>query len=496
MNMSRAGLTFIAGFALAWSINAAADTGDKPWMNPALEPDQRAELAVAQMTREEKQGLVFGYFGTDAPWKKYTIAPEARQGSAGYVPGMARLGIPPQWQADAGIGVATQGGAAVKRARTALPSGLAAAASWDPEVAFRGGAMIGAEARADGFNVLLGGSVNLMREPRNGRNFEYAGEDPLLAGTMVGARSPGIQSNQIVSTVKHFAVNDQETDRNNGNAILEERARRGCSDLLAFQFAIERGEPGSVMCSYNRVGGDLCVRERLPADPGAARGLGLPGLRDVGLGRRPFDRAGRQGGARPGVRLAAARRLVRRRKLRAALAAGEISEEQIDLMAARILRSMFAHGLIDRPVSEGQPIDFAAHRAVSQAGAEAGIVLLKNERATAAARGRRRTDRGDRRARRQGRAVGRRIEPGLSRRRQRGAGARADRLARAGRLLSLVAARGAAPAAAQRDHRLRRRDRRRRGRAARATRPTSSWSSPPSGRPKASTSRSTSRRAR
>src|SRR4051812_46729294 len=85
-----------AGFLLVpW--NAGADEADKPWMNVALDADKRAELVVAQMTREEKQTLVFGYFGTDAPWKKYTIAPEALAGSAGYVPGIARLGIPPQW---------------------------------------------------------------------------------------------------------------------------------------------------------------------------------------------------------------------------------------------------------------------------------------------------------------------------------------------------------------------------------------------------------------
>src|SRR5262245_56866414 len=108
-------------------------------MNKALDPDRRAALVVAEMTREEKQGLVFAYFGTDAPWKQFTTPPEARAGSAGYVPGIARLGIPPQWSTDAGIGVATQGGAKEKRERTALPSGLATAASWDPELARRGG---------------------------------------------------------------------------------------------------------------------------------------------------------------------------------------------------------------------------------------------------------------------------------------------------------------------------------------------------------------------
>ena len=154
---------------------AVAGGKDLPWMDTALGADERAALVVAQMTREEKQTLVFGYFGTDAPWKKYTIAPEAREGSAGYVPGIARLGIPPQWITDAGIGVATQGGAKQKRERTALPSGLATAASWDPVAGAAAGAMIGAEARASGFNVMLAGGVNLVREPRNGRNFEYGG---------------------------------------------------------------------------------------------------------------------------------------------------------------------------------------------------------------------------------------------------------------------------------------------------------------------------------
>ena len=159
---------------------------------------ERAAQVLAQMTLDEKLTLLKGYFGTDFSSTRFEAPAEARAGSAGYVPGIPRLGIPAQWQADAGIGVATQGGAPEKRARTALPSGLAVAASWDPQVAFAGGAMIGAEARADGFNVLLGGSVNLMREPRNGRNFEYAGEDPLLAGTIAGAAIAGVQSNHIV----------------------------------------------------------------------------------------------------------------------------------------------------------------------------------------------------------------------------------------------------------------------------------------------------------
>ena len=126
-------------------------------------PDERAAAVLARMTLGEKLRLLKGYFGTDFPSAEFVAPPDARQGSAGYVPGIPRLGIPPQWQADAGIGVAMQGGAKIKRPRTALPSGLATAATWDRELGFAGGAMIGAEARADGFNVLLAGSVNLMR---------------------------------------------------------------------------------------------------------------------------------------------------------------------------------------------------------------------------------------------------------------------------------------------------------------------------------------------
>src|SRR5690349_23569822 len=255
MNMRRAGFAFVAGLAVAGSMAARADEAVKPWMDASLDPDRRAELVVAQMTTEEKQKLVFGWFGTDAPWKNYTIAPEAREGSAGYVPGVPRLGIPPQWISDAGIGVATQGGAKHKRERTALPSGMATAATWDPELARSAGAMIGAEARASGFNVLLAGGVNLVREPRNGRNFEYAGEDPLLAGVIVGAQIRGIESNHIVSTIKHYALNDQETDRNEVNVLID-RAQARMSDLLAFQIAIEQSNPGSVMCSYNKVWGE------------------------------------------------------------------------------------------------------------------------------------------------------------------------------------------------------------------------------------------------
>jgi len=349
------------------------------WSNPRLSPDARADALVKAMTRDEKLTLVFGYFATDFPSNGYK-APGGRPGSAGYVPGIPRLGFPAQYETDAGVGVATQGAALVKRERTALPSGLATAASWDPKIAFAGGAMIGDEARRSGFNVMLAGGVDLMREPRNGRNFEYGGEDPLLAGTMVGAQAAGIQSNHIVSTIKHYAFNDQETDRDSGNSIVDPTAAR-MSDLLAFQIAIERSKAGSVMCSYNKVNGahacenpflltqvlrkDWGWRGYVMSDWGATHSTAAAA--NAGLDQDsgyPFDKQPYFGGA-----------------LGQAVASGAVSAARLDEMAHHIARSLFASGAVDDPVKPDQPIDFAAHATVTRADAAAGAVLLKNDAA-------------------------------------------------------------------------------------------------------------------
>lgn len=358
--------------ALLWSQTAPA-TDDLPAV------DARVEQQIARMTRDEKLTLVFGYFGTDFPSKQYQAPAEAREGSAGYIPGIPRLGIPVQWQTDAGIGVATQGGSQTKRERTALPSNVAIAATWDEALARAGGEMIGDEARRSGFNVMLAGGVNLAREPRNGRNFEYGGEDPLLAGTMVGAQVAGIQSNAIVATIKHFAINDQETDRDTGNSVIEPGAAR-TSDLLAFQIALERSRAGAVMCSYNRVNGthacenSFLLSDVLKNDWGfkgyvmsdwggthstvAAANAGLD--QDSGF---PFDKEPYFGAP-----------------LKQAVAAGSVAPARLDDMARRILRSLYASGAVDRPVSE-QPIDDAAHAIVTRQAAERSIVLLKNDKA-------------------------------------------------------------------------------------------------------------------
>ncbi len=341
-------------------------------------PDARADLALRRMTRAEKLSLVFGYFGADIS-DKYTRPAESRWSSAGYVPGVARLGIPPQWQTDAGIGVATQHDADHWRERTALPSGLATAATWNPDLAYRGGAMIGAEARASGFNVLLAGGVNLLREPRNGRNFEYGGEDPLLAGTMVGREIRGIQSNRIISTVKHYALNAQETGRHFVSADIDHDQAR-MSDLLAFQLAIEGGDPGSVMCAYNRVDGDYACENKWLLNDVLKSDWGYKGyvMSDWGAAYSTV-KAVNAGLDQESAGDAFDKQPWFKAPLAAAVARGGVSPARLDDMVRRILRSLYATGVMDAPPVADAPIDLAAHAEISLADALEAIVLLKND---------------------------------------------------------------------------------------------------------------------
>jgi beta-glucosidase len=368
--------------AAAFPLFAAAapatprEPAQKPWLDRALSADQRAQLAVKAMTQQEKLRWLLAYFGNDFANKTKKI-PEALPQSAGYVPGTPRLGLPALFETDAGLGVASQAGPNV-RERTSLPSGLATASSWDPKVAYAGGAMIGAEARASGFNVMLAGGVNLMRDPRNGRNFEYAGEDPLLAGVMVGNAVKGIESNHIISTVKHYALNDQETGRNELDARIDNTAFR-MSDLLAMELALGQSDAGSVMCSYNRVNGPYACENDWLLNQVLKRDWGFRGFvmsdwgathstvaaANHGLDQQSgheFDKSPYFGGA-----------------LEEAVKTGAVPQARLDDMVYRIVRTMFAKGVVDNPVKEGGAIDARAHAAVSRATEEEGIVLLKNE---------------------------------------------------------------------------------------------------------------------
>lgn len=349
----------------------AAGKAARPWMDPKLSPDRRADLVIAQMTLDEQIALLHGsmprFMGPEKP--AHVVI------SAGYIPGVPRLNIPDLTESDASLGVANAGRKDDDAAP--LPSGMSLAATWDPATAFAAGAMIGKEARQKGFNTLLAGGANLLRDSRNGRNFEYLGEDPLLAGTLAGATIRGIQSNHIVSTTKHFALNDQETGRMVLDAQIDEAAFRE-SDLLAFEIAIETGQPGSVMCAYNRVGGTYACENpflltdvlrtdwKYPgwvmSDWGAVHGVAAA---KAGLDQQSGQQLDKQ--------------VFFDKPLRDAVASGVVPAARIHEMAHRYLRSLFAAGVIDHPVVAGG-LDTAGDSRVAGRAAEQGIVLLKNDK--------------------------------------------------------------------------------------------------------------------
>jgi beta-glucosidase len=362
--------------ASAGAAQAQSPAGDRPWMNTKLSADERAKLLDQALTEEERYGLLHGIM----PLAFFPGAkiPEDAVPGAGYVAGVPRLGVPPLRETDASLGVTNPGGVRKGDTATALPSGLALAASWNADNAYAGGAVVGEEAAKKGFNVLLGGGLNLAAEPRNGRNFEYLGEDPLLAGTLAGAAVRGTQDQKVVSTVKHFALNDQETGRNVVDAQIDEQGLRQ-GELLAFQFAIEKGKPGSVMCAYNKVNGhyacdnDFLLNKVLKGD------WAWPGWVMSDWGAVPGVSAAANGlDQQSGEQLD--RQVWFDKPLKAAVSSGQIPQARIHDMAQRVLRSMFAVGLFDTPSRQGQPVDYAAGAKVSKATAQQGVVLLKNDR--------------------------------------------------------------------------------------------------------------------
>jgi len=337
-------------------------------------PEARAEQTLKQMTQEEKIRLLHGPMTAMLPPSKQ---PAGIPFSAGHTLGVPRLGIPTLVSSDASLGVSNVMDMRKGDVATALPSGLALASSWDPAVLRAGGAMIGSEARAKGFNVLLAGGVNLVRDPRGGRSFEYLGEDPLLAGTMVGAQIKGVQSNHIISTIKHFAINDQETGRNIASVVLDEQAARE-SDLLAFQIGIEKGDPGSVMCAYNRVGTDFACENKFLLSDVLRRDWGFKGYVMSDWGAVHSTEA-----ILAGLDQQSGEQLDKKRYfsdlLVTALADGRVPQAAVDRAASRVLYSVYAHGVAAHPVQPGRPIDYAANGEVALAAAEQGMVLLRNE---------------------------------------------------------------------------------------------------------------------
>ncbi|MGH3530572.1 MAG: beta-glucosidase [Mycobacterium sp.] len=330
------------------------------------------------MTDEERFSLLVSVMGANEllPVRDARIPPDIPM-CAGYVPGVPRLSVPALLMSDASLGI-TNPGYRPGDTATALPAGLALAAGFDRALARAAGEAIGREARSRGFNVLLAGGINLTRDPRNGRNFEYLSEDPLLSGTIAAESIDGIQQQGVISTIKHYSLNCNETNRHWLDAVIDPAEHRE-SDLLAFEIAIERSRPGAVMTAYNLVNGQYAGGNDVLLNDVLKGAWGYRGWVMSDWGATPnweFALKGldQESGAQIDTLLWQAEAFTDR--LKAAYADGKLSQQRLSDMVRRILRSIFAVGA-DQWDTAPAP-DMGAHDRIALQIARQGIVLLKN----------------------------------------------------------------------------------------------------------------------
>lgn len=343
---------------------------DQPWTNQSLSPDERADLVIARMTFQEKIQLVHGAgmlgFG---PADGSLVR---SNGGGGFVPGIPRLGLPDLNMDDSSVGVG--GGAGKGRYSTALPSTLALASSWNRDLAREYGALIGRELADQGYNVSLGGGVDITREPRNGRNFEYQGEDPILAGNMVAQLIEGIQAQGVIGDIKHYALNDEETGRYFENIVADKRAMRE-SDLLAFEIGVKQAKPGMVMCSYNLINGVYACENDYLLNQVLKKEWGFQGwVVSDWMGTHSTVKAALAGldQQQPGGEFFGA-------ALTKAVDSGQVPMVRLNEMVHRIVRTEFASGIIDHPQPTKVPDVLAGLRAAQRVEEES-AVLLQNRK--------------------------------------------------------------------------------------------------------------------
>src|SRR5262245_5303020 len=344
-------------------------------------PDARASETEQKMTDDERFSLIVSLIGAvpSIGVPRDQRIPAGVNMSAGYTPGIPRLGVPALQSSDASMGVTNPGYRPDDKGATAFPASIVVGASFNPQLAREGGVAIGREARIRGFNIMLAGGINLARDVRNGRNFEYYGEDPYHTAVMGAGQVEGIQSQQVISTLKHYTLNNNETNRHWLDAIIDPAAHRE-SDLLAFQIAIERSQPGSIMSGYNKINGAYASGSHHLLNEVLKGAWGYKGYVMSDWGAVPeWDYAikglDQESGMQMDVKQWGAEAFTDR--LRKAYAEGKLPKERLSDMVRRILRSAYAVG-VDKwgPAPE---VDMVRHDTIALEIARQGIVLLKND---------------------------------------------------------------------------------------------------------------------
>ena len=339
-------LPVLLGCVLATAMQAAAQAPAPD--SPAIEA--KAHALVARLTLEQKIELLGGVDGM------FTHAVPA-------------IDLPRFKMSDGPEGVRTWG------PTTAWPGGAALAATWDPALARRIGEGLGKDARARNVNFLLGPGVNIARSPLAGRNFEYFSEDPFLVASMTVPWIEGVQSQGVIATVKHYALNDQEYNRHNASADVDERTMREIY-LPAFEAAVTQAHVDAVMNSYNLVNGVHATQNEFLNLKVLKGEWGFQGIL-MSDWDATYDTVG---AANNGLDLEMpSPRFMNAKALLAAVKDGSVKESTIDDKVLRLLRAALRYGFLDHPQFDPADSTYSvADRAVALEGARESVTLLKN----------------------------------------------------------------------------------------------------------------------
>lgn len=335
------------------------------------------DKVISAMTLDEKLDVLIGSSGNQSTDANATIgnASELVPGAAGQLNGVPRLGIPSTVVADGPAGLRIQPkrqGTDKTFYCTHFPVAMLMSATWNTQLVKEVGAAMGNEVKHYGVDVLLAPATNIQRNPLNGRNFEYYSEDPLLAGNICAAMVGGVQSNGVGTSLKHFALNNQETNRTSNNVIGTPRTFREIY-LKPFEIVVKQAQPWTVMTSYNKINGTM-TSERCDLVTEILRHeWGFKGMVMTDW----FGGQNAVAQMEAGNDLLMPGKVNQREEIRKAVLNGRLSMEIIDRNVRHILEYILKTPRYQGYTADNNP-DLKAHAVVTRNAALEGMVLLKN----------------------------------------------------------------------------------------------------------------------